>query len=244
MSLSIAQIIRASLESIRSHLLFYLALAALCYVVSLFVDYVFVLLGKMHFMNILLLSILGTAIYARQSVVVHRSVILDEAGSWRQVFHWGVEDSIFFAVGVGLWLAFAFVAGLLLNMIESMVSINLISSTAIQWVDWSSFAVLMVMAGMVFTLICLYFPAVATNRKLTMAESAVFTKKHFKQVFFLVWLLPLFGGLLVEFMVFENSWILTRLIQFLTHVLMVYYVSVLSHTYLQLIGEQPQTAAE
>jgi hypothetical protein len=241
MSLSIAQIIRASLESIRSHVLFYLGLAVLFFCLSLLFELFFLNQDDGHFLLSIIMLLISVAVFAKQAVVVHRSVILGEAGQWRPVFRWGAEDSVFFMAGLGLVLALV-LAGFLMAMLESLLFSYLSSTSAIELFGWISSAVMLIAGGMAFSLICLFFPAAAAGHNVSLADSVGITKQQFFKVFLLVALLPFVCSVLINIVLtMAEDLMMQILINLLGHFLVVFYVSVLSHTYLQLTRDQSET---
>jgi len=239
MSLSIPHVVRSSLRSIRNHLLFYLALTLLFFCLSVLFELYFLHHGDAHALQLLIMLLLSAAVFAKQAVVIHRSVILGEGGQWRQVFRWGAEDSLFFFVGLGLGLAFALVGGFVLAMLESLILGEQSTTSAIEWFGWISSLLLLFAGGLAFSLICLFFPAAAAGHNMSLADSAALTQQQFLKVFLLVALLPFTCSVLVNVVLTEAAGLMINvLINLVAHFLVVFYVSVLSHTYLQLTGEQ------
>lgn len=86
MELSIYTIITQAIQSIKNNLGFFVAITLLIFAMSAAVDFTYAYIESESRLIGFGYGLVGLALYVKQAVVIHRSVILDETNRWDKVF--------------------------------------------------------------------------------------------------------------------------------------------------------------
>ena len=238
MYLSIQKIIKLAVDSIKNNLGFFLGITLLFFTLTTLLEGVLLFMETESQIVTFSFAMIGLALYVKQAVIIHRSVILKEANRWNQVFSWGSPENHFFLMVVGLWM---------LVTVVSAVVIGLFTAFALQPTDSSTvnpdfandlyaiFLPLMLIAGIIFSRICLVLPSRAIGKNMAIETSYRLTKGNAINMFVLIVMLPLATNLLLGWLLSDDVLIYNLLIGLVAHLLIVFQVSLLSHTYMALV---------
>ncbi len=236
MSLSMQHIISQAIESIRNNFSFFLGITLLFFTLNILVELTTYGLSINRFAPMLFFSIISLALYVKHAVVVHRTVILGEANRWDRVFTWGVPESSFFVLSVVLWFLFALFLGVMTLIMSPFLYAS--ASAVDQGVTFFRFFALFVfvIAGLAFTYLCLMFPSRAVGLPMSFTNSIHKTKTNYFKVLLLVVFIPITTGIMIDYLMSEDTLVYNLFINLIAHFLLVFQVSILSHTYLTLVG--------
>lgn len=233
MHLSIQKIISQAIQSIRENFGFFVGITLIFFIFTALLDGIFIWVGTSNIFIIYLLALVNLAIYVKQAVVIHRSVILDEANRWDKVFSWGSADNQFLLISVGLWLLFSLAVGLFTALVMPFYIYGTRSGDFEQSIFFILVPIFLV-AGIIFSRICLALPSRAIGNKMSIGKSIALTKKNSAKIFVLIVLLPIAINLLINRFLSEDKLVFNLFVGLIAHLIVVFQVSILSHTYITL----------
>jgi hypothetical protein len=238
MHLSIQKIINLAVESIKNNLSFFLGITLVFFTLTALLEAAMLFFGGKSMLLSLLLGLIGIALFVKQAVVIHRSVILKEANRWDQLFSWGSPDNQFFLMVIGMWIlvtvVVAVVGGLFTAFVLDPTSANT-TQAGFESDLYAIFLPLMLIAGIIFSRICLVLPSRAIGKNMAIETSYRLTKGNAINMFLLIVMLPLATNLLLGWLLSDDVLIYNLLIGLIAHLLVVFQVSLLSHTYMALV---------
>lgn len=238
MHLSIQKIIKLAVDSIKDNLSFFLSITLIFFTLTTLLEGVLLFMGTESRVVTFSFNMFGLALYVKQAVIIHRSVILKEANRWNQVFSWGSPDNQFFLMVIGLWLLVTVVSAVVIGLFTAFALQPTGSSTVnpdFANVLYAIFLPLMLIAGIIFSRICLVLPSRAIGKNMAIETSYRLTKGNAINMFVLIVMLPLATNLLLGWLLSDDVLIYNLLIGLIAHLLVVFQVSLLSHTYMALV---------
>ena len=239
MRISVTDTLAQAAASIREHFKYFLGVAFFFFalgvlwqlIVAGMVAAVVSSLGILGFYLVAIVSsLVGLALYVKPAVMVHRTVILKETKNWNRMFSWGKPETHLFLLCLGLWIIFM-LSSMLFGMMFAAFSNNEVVSHQF---EYGFVLIMMVLGGAVFSQIALMLPAFAVGHKVSVGDSIDLTRGQSLKVFLLVVVLPVLISMLMQYVIPRQSSVIAILLNFLTHLLVIFEVSVLSHVYLRL----------
>ena len=240
MQLSIGKIIKLAVDSIKLNLGFFLGITLIFFTLTALLEGILLFLGTESRTLIFLFGIIGFALYVKQAVIVHRSVILGEANRWDLAFSWGSADNQFLLISLGFWLLATVVFAVVIGLFTAFALQPTGGNTVNVNFENNLYAImlpLMLIAGIVFSRVCLVLPSRAIDKNMAMEISFRLTKGNGLRMFLLIVLLPLATNLLLGWLLSDDILIYNLLIGLIAHLMVVFQVSVLSHTYMALVED-------
>ncbi len=238
MHLSIQKIIQLAVESIKNNLSFFLGITLIFFTLTALLEAAMLFFGTKSMLLSLLLGLIGMALFVKQAVVIHRSVILDEANRWDQVFSWGSPDNQFLLMSVGLWILFSVVVAVVVGLFSAFAlqpAVGTATNAGFESNLYTILMPLMLIAGIIFSRICLVLPSRAIGNNMAMEISYRLTKGNALNMFLLIVMLPLATNLLLDWLLSDDVLIYNLLVGLIAHLMVVFQVSLLSHTYMTLV---------
>jgi len=175
----------------------------------------------------------------KQAVMVHRAVILEEVNQWQWVYRWRKPDTEFFYVGIGLWLLVTLYTALCMAVLMLIMPKDINPVMMMNYM-MILFFVLLLVAGALFSRICLILPSRAMGESMRMAQSIDLTRGHGFKLLIMIVLLPILFNVSLSLLLSENSLLYNILISFVGHMLVLLQISLLSHCYLALTQSTPE----
>ncbi len=240
MKLSIADIILHAYQSIKNNFSYFVSLTLVFFAITAIVEGALFFLDVRNMFLVYLFALISFAVYVKQAVTVHRSVILGEMNRWDKVFSWGAPENRFLLISIGLWLVFSLFVGILGGMLVPFFNEGGFSQTEMEQYVYILLVITLIIGGSIFSRICMMFPSAAIGKKLGVGGSIDYTQSNFFKLFLLIVLLPIVIKLLLSSLIIDDVFISALLIGFIAHLLIVFQVSVLSHTYLALVDSIEQ----
>ena len=230
MTFSVTDTLGQAAASIREHFKYFLGVGIFYYALNSLLLISLIDKEVEGFGLAFLISALTLVLYVKPAVLVHRTVILKQATEWKYLFTWGWPETSFFLLCIGMMIAFS-----LFNMIAGLVALPLFFDQGDESPMFMIYAlVIMLFAGGAFSRVALMLPAFAVEQDLSVGDSIGLTENQAFKVFLLVVGLPILTAVILDFIFTLESTLSTLIHQFFAFLIIIFEVSVLSHTYIQL----------
>jgi hypothetical protein len=233
MELSITEVLKRAIQSIDRHFGFYAAITLLFFLLNTVLELLTLFIGNAGVLLALVLMVLSLLLFVKQAVVIHRSVILDEAGMWQKVTSWGRPDTLFLVVCLGLGLLYA-----LMGMLISIVMMpNMMESGNAEQTTEQMIWVFLVLYGLVIPMVCLMLPSRAVGKPLSLSESITMIKPVYHKALVLMVVLPFTTAYVFGELLPTDSFLMNTVFNLIYQLVWVFEITVLSHTYQILIRQ-------
>ncbi len=226
--LTIDFILKNTYLSLSENSKFYVSLMAIMLAINYLLEYLILLPG---WLNQFLFPMLISFIFIKVAVMVHRS-ILNQEFSIKNLFSWSYIEFKFFLLIIGVY----FLSYGLLSIVLALVMPIFLNANNTLGL-YLPLTILYVVGSLILCRLALVFPAIATDKDITLKECWEYSKGNVSTLFMLIILMPLLFNLILSFSRYDNVFYYF-MISVIGSILSVFEIAVLTHCYDELFVRQ------